>query len=370
MNKSDEQQDNDANLSQRRNRFEAMSWLYRDGLTYQPLSRPIEPESSVRIAKQPEIKKLSPPPKTTVSKKQPEQSRSNRFKSMSWLYRDSLQSAATQPTPTQKHADGTPKAKPIVSDINPAQQTKKPASRTTTSVAAEDKKYESMRWLYEDDDSFQKAIQELKAVDAAKLLKKEQAKQARKERVQKVRSTITAQTTRVVHYVRAEPKRAVIGGGVTAIILAVVVVGSIGMSMNGDANSAKVAGDNTVNQTDPEFDTLLPNNETTQADSAIAYDEQRKVANYTDTIDSTKITVSQQPLPERFTVNQAVELEKFAKEINASQEIQAGDTKAYAGVSIQGPQTLVFIKNDLLVFVKADTELPTGAWIAYIESLE
>ena len=118
----------------------------------------------------------------------------------------------------------------------------------------------------------------------------------------------------------------------------------------------------------PDFSTLKPTTTENQA-TALKYDTERKLASYNDVLNNIPITVSQQPLPAGFKASPTTSVENLAKQMNANDKISASDTTAFAGVSIKGPQTVVFTKNDLLIFIIADKKIDVLTWSKYIESM-
>ncbi len=121
---------------------------------------------------------------------------------------------------------------------------------------------------------------------------------------------------------------------------------------------------------EPEFDTVLPEGKKeSTASGRVSYDPQRKVASFTDQIGTVDIVVSQQPLPENFKTNPDGELEKLANNLGATEIINESNPKAYLGTSAKGPQTAVFHKKSLLVFVQSARELSKEEWAAYITKL-
>lgn len=120
----------------------------------------------------------------------------------------------------------------------------------------------------------------------------------------------------------------------------------------------------------PTFATLEPDDDITKTKSgAIAFDASRNVASYTDSIADIGITLSQQPMPEDFKSDTAGKLLAFAANINANEKIEARGTEIYIGTSVKGPQTVVFIKDDKLFFIGADSKLPYDQLQSYIEAL-
>lgn len=91
---------------------------------------------------------------------------------------------------------------------------------------------------------------------------------------------------------------------------------------------------------------------------------------YSDTIDTVSISVSQQPLPHTFKANIATNVADLAKGYNATTTLDANGVKAYIGTSGDGPQSVIFTKNDLLVLIKSRAVIKNESWTSYIRSLE
>lgn len=122
----------------------------------------------------------------------------------------------------------------------------------------------------------------------------------------------------------------------------------------------------------PNFPTLLPANTTIERlggwqqfnppDSAPAY-------SYKDTINKTSIIVSQQQLPEDFKVNTNKQVEELAKSYNATTKFEVSGTTVFSGRSSKGPESLIFTKNNLLVFIMSEKTIEQAEWTRYINSL-
>lgn len=91
---------------------------------------------------------------------------------------------------------------------------------------------------------------------------------------------------------------------------------------------------------------------------------------YTDEIDDVPISVSQQPLPEKFFESTDSQLDELAKSFNTTNEIAANGVKIYLGTSSRGPQSVIFIKNGLLVLIKSQSKIDDKSWARYAESLK
>lgn len=91
---------------------------------------------------------------------------------------------------------------------------------------------------------------------------------------------------------------------------------------------------------------------------------------YTDEIDGVRISVSQQPLPEKFFESTDSQLDELAKSFNTTNEIAANGVKVYMGTSSKGPQSVIFIKNGLLILIKSQSKIDDASWARYAESLK
>lgn len=124
------------------------------------------------------------------------------------------------------------------------------------------------------------------------------------------------------------------------------------------------------NVTEPEFDTVLPSGKKEETEgNNIGYDSQRKVASFKDTIGSVPITVSQQPLPEPFKANPDEEVKKLAEGFSATNAINESNPKAYLGNDESGAQTVIFHKNNVLVFMFSPKQIDKDQWAEYITKL-
>ena len=83
------------------------------------------------------------------------------------------------------------------------------------------------------------------------------------------------------------------------------------------------------------------------------------------TADGTVFRVTQQQVPSSFDLNQA------AEDFQATNVIQVDDSKIYHGYSEKGRiQSLLFVKEDLLVLIRSSERFSDDQWAAYYLSLE
>ena len=116
----------------------------------------------------------------------------------------------------------------------------------------------------------------------------------------------------------------------------------------------------------PDYEPVVPAD---KKDIERKFDSQRRVFSYNDTLAGVPITVSQQKMPDSFKLDPQGSVETLAKKFNATTPIEAGDTKAFAGKSSQGPQSVIFHKNGNLIFIYAGKEISKENIITYIKIL-
>lgn len=155
--------------------------------------------------------------------------------------------------------------------------------------------------------------------------------------------------------------------------LAVMLVIVLGLSIAATVKGKKDKGTHDVlggTVQEPEFDTILPEGKKENtAGGEIGYDEAKKVVSFTDTIGNVSVTVSQQPLPDSFKAHPDDEVKKLAESFSANEVISESSPKAYLGTSVKGPQTVIFQKQGLLVFIQSDRSIEKSEWATYITKL-
>jgi hypothetical protein len=94
------------------------------------------------------------------------------------------------------------------------------------------------------------------------------------------------------------------------------------------------------------------------------------VYTYADTVNDVHVTVSEQPLPEKFKTNTTSQLAQLAQSFNANQKFTAADNvQAYVATAESGEQSVILAKNGLLILIKSAASLSSNQWVAYISSL-
>lgn len=91
---------------------------------------------------------------------------------------------------------------------------------------------------------------------------------------------------------------------------------------------------------------------------------------YIDSLNNQEIKISQQKLPERFNTDRDVKLKELADSFQATNVIQIDEQKIYHGYSENiNTQSLIFIKNDLLIFIASPQQTSDEIWAGYINGL-
>lgn len=122
-----------------------------------------------------------------------------------------------------------------------------------------------------------------------------------------------------------------------------------------------------------EYQTVTPRGKTIQQLGGwrrVSPPKSAPVYAYVDTIDGVQVSVSQQPLPDKFIEGTGDKLDELAKGFGATNEITANSVKVYVGTSAKGPQSALFIKNGLLILVKSQKKISNTSWKKYAEELK
>lgn len=122
----------------------------------------------------------------------------------------------------------------------------------------------------------------------------------------------------------------------------------------------------------PTYKTLLPAGKTIEqlgGWTKVSPPNRAPAYAYVDTIGSIPIRVSQQQLPKDFAANTAEEIDRLARAYAAETKLDVGDAIAYVGTSAKGPQSVIAVKNRVLILIKASAAIPNKEWEKYIKSL-
>lgn len=165
---------------------------------------------------------------------------------------------------------------------------------------------------------------------------------------------------------------------------AVVVVIMLGSSVFGWIGQGGKTENNTVaeqSQTPgvlhagsqaPQFDAVLPQGKTIEKLGGwvrVSPPDKDPVFAFVDVVNGVQLNVSQQELPQNLRTDTAKKVAELAEGFAANEKIIADGVEAYVGTSIRGPQSVIFVKNDLLILIKSSSRLTNQQWAAYIHSL-
>ncbi len=191
-----------------------------------------------------------------------------------------------------------------------------------------------------------------------------------------VKTSLKQQTSRLS---QAQRRRLKLGA---AIIATLMLVSSVGLAAQhflahrsavaaAKATLAKSAAASTAAK--PTFQPLAPVDSTNNGihgTPQVAYDGKRNTYSFTDTLAGQAIVVSQQPIPA--TYKTAVDaVSKIAVSLKASQTLATSSGAAFiANDAKSNAQTIVFSKNNLLVFVQSPFAHTSDQWQAYINGLQ
>jgi len=122
----------------------------------------------------------------------------------------------------------------------------------------------------------------------------------------------------------------------------------------------------------PQYQTVLPSSKTIKdlgGWKKLTPPNSNPFYTYADTIDGVAVNVSQQQLPPSFQANTNQKVAELAKSYNATSRLTVGGLTIYIGISAKGPQSVIFTKDNLLLFIQSERKISDQAWKAYITSL-
>lgn len=123
-------------------------------------------------------------------------------------------------------------------------------------------------------------------------------------------------------------------------------------------------------QEKPSFKYILPAGRADKLEGGVKYDPNKGVVGFRDAIGSVAITVSQQRLPEGFSEDTQNKVKRLAEDFSAKEVISTSSPTAFLGTSSKGPQTVIFAKNGVLVFLQSTKPIDTHDWAEYITALK
>ncbi len=129
----------------------------------------------------------------------------------------------------------------------------------------------------------------------------------------------------------------------------------------------------TLKKGTPEYSTILPADKNINelgGWTRISPPDSDAVFTYTDKIGVQPINVSEQPLPESFTVDTDNKVESLVKGFIANKKITVDGRIVHIASSKGGAQSVIFTKDKLLILIKSAAKIDDNQWAAYINSLQ
>jgi hypothetical protein len=159
-------------------------------------------------------------------------------------------------------------------------------------------------------------------------------------------------------------------GGVAGLVLIGGITGVLLATKKGTSGKGDTPAVLAEYKEKADFPYSLPKGSDTEIEGEVRYNPQRKLVNFKDSIGGVVITISQQPLPEGFKEDTDTKVKKLAQDFNATKTIATANPTSYIGTSAKGPQTVIFSKKDLLVFIQSTSIIDDHDWAEYITNLK
>lgn len=170
---------------------------------------------------------------------------------------------------------------------------------------------------------------------------------------------LTKLSSKFTHLWSSKPKLIIATGASLILIIVAIIWISLTASSEQPVNTSSSA---------PQFNTVLPEGKTIESLGGwtrISPPNSEPVFTYKDSIANVGITVSQQVLPKSLNG----EVTDIARDFNSTDAFKAGDTTVYIGTNSNGPQSVIFTKQGLLVTIKSQGQIDDTDWSSYVQSL-
>jgi len=172
---------------------------------------------------------------------------------------------------------------------------------------------------------------------------------------------------------RPRKKHVAIAAAVLAV-MAAAYGGFLFFSSRPESLAQKEASNGTLGAADkqPRYDTLLPERKTIEelgGWARVSPPDKEPVFAFIDQVNGVQVNVSQQALPQSFDGDGRAAAAEIAKEFGANESIAVDTTTVYIGTSAKGPQSVIFVKGELLILIKSTSRLTNDQWAAYVASL-
>lgn len=228
---------------------------------------------------------------------------------------------------------------------------------------------ESLRWLYDDEETYRKAV--LKLIKDDQRAEKQKAFERARRRKQ-IEIFVRRQYKALLALLRQKlalisQKRRQVGYGIIGFVFLFAIFTGSRALLRRFKPGNDVAQTGTLGEasTAPDFTPILPAGKQNQIKPN--FSPQEKVFTYADNHNGSNLVVSQQKLPGNIAVGDGVA--SLAQSLGATTVIQTTRGNAYLKDSDTGEQIVVMSFNDLLIFVRTATPLTIIDWMDYAESL-
>ncbi len=169
----------------------------------------------------------------------------------------------------------------------------------------------------------------------------------------------------------------ILGGALVAAAAMILVVsaffGGNNKTLTEVAQVQGVKGESVITEDAPEFELVYPEGKSREDFDSIAVVSppgSPLAYAYLDKIDEISVQVSQQEVPDNLKNDQDQQLKSLAENFLANTPINGNDYIAYVGLNRPGgPQSIVLIKSDRLIFMKTDSEIEHELLGIYMDNL-
>lgn len=228
-------------------------------------------------------------------------------------------------------------------------------------MGVDDKQKEGMRWLYDDDRAYEKAVRKLEQDELREKNEKRLLRDYKKRQRRILAAKIKGKVKKIVLRAKAAytPRRAVIAG----VVLLVVIAGLGIVASREYKQKATKYNQGTVTA---DFKPAVP--EKTEVQPQTVENNNFKIVTYQDTYNKISLIVSQQKLPDQFYKNPAAikELDQFKN----ADEVDTSKGKIYVTSNPSGQQWASMVYGNILLFIQTSQRMSDSDWFTYIGNLK
>ena len=165
----------------------------------------------------------------------------------------------------------------------------------------------------------------------------------------------------------AEKKYFVLGAALLVAVGVPLIIGSLKNTPENKSTASEEQANTEQRPNDAQFRVFRSLSENA---TQPRFDQDKQITSFQDTVNGINVTVTQQALPEEFKTNTADEIKNFATSQNFKDELSVDEGVAYIGLSVNGPQSVIYQRDQTLIFLQSIEKMSNSKWTNYLNKLQ